>query len=484
MRDILRRALRWFSAAAAPLPVEVSLLKIHDLKYGITVDLDDGINAAIARGGWNQAAPEQLPGGAWADVVEDIRIALLNESNLVYSTLGHMARRAQELQSPLHPDYLNPATHIVLEARTPDELSSRWAVLSNIVIDKLDAAHYRQHGRTYVKLEVTREGLWRDASPSITASQLRAYSLISPGVKIAIDNDALDVRGDAPSPLHLDIRTYFDCWLAISADVVTSDFTPFLWALDLAGISIPADLTTISTMAAPYDSIAAMPVDSCYQVALGAGSFRSAHWSLDLSDYYGYFTAYAVVAASAACTMRFYHQYGGDEGTPMYGEEVQVAASTANWRIVRLGTFRIPFAGDPIGGVFPATTYYAGVDLTASSGTAYLAGLLLVPETETPQTVPCYGTNLGNPITRSSGVLQRVYWTSSVGVPILTPGDVAYGPFQELDPAAGLTNNLWLIPVTNPSDPDAPAYFPPGDVDWRVGVYYQPRWRFLSRTGL
>ena len=144
MRDILRRALRWFSAAAATESLEIAVLKIHDLKYTITADLDDGINTAVARGGWSQSPPNPLPGGVWGDVDEQVAVALLTADNTLYSTLAYLVQRVVALQSPLHSDFLNPAAQIVVEARTPDEATSRWALLSDLAVEKLDPATQRR----------------------------------------------------------------------------------------------------------------------------------------------------------------------------------------------------------------------------------------------------------------------------------------------------------------------------------------------------
>jgi hypothetical protein len=488
MRDILRRALRWFSAAAAATEsLEIAVLKIHDLKYTITADLDDGVNTAVARGGWSQAPPNPLPGGVWGDVDEQVAVALLTADNTLYSTIAYLVQRVVELQSPLHPDFLNPAAQIVVEARTPDEAASRWALLSDLTVEKLDPAHYRAGGRSRLKLDFTREGLWRGISPAETPDELRPYALLTPGTKIAIVNDgylgSTPVQGDAPPLVNLDVRPYCDTWMAIAVNAVANDFSPFLWATNLAGIA-PGDLAAISGLAAPFDDATALPGDACYRLALGGGSVRSAHWSINLTDYFGYFTAYAVTLADAPFTLRFYHQWGGDTGTPVYGATVQGTADPDAWQIHRLGTVRIPFSGSPIAGVFPATIYYTGVSCDTAGGGVYLGGLLLLPETAVPQVVPCYGPDLSSPITRVSGLLRHTYWTSSVGVPIMTPGDVPYGPYQTINPAAGLSNNLWLVPVPDPNDLSATAPFPPANVNWRVGVRYVPRWRYLNRVGV
>jgi len=489
MRDVLRRALHWLSATATAPPayLEVSLLKLHDLKYGLVVDLDDGLTAAIARGGWSQAPPNPLPGGVWGDVDEQVTIALLTADNSVYSTLAYLAQRVADLQSPLHPDFLHPGAQIAVEARTPDEVSSRWALLSSLSLEKLDPAHYRGQSRTRLKLDFSREGLWRGLSPAEPPAELLPYSTMTPGSKLAIVNDgylgSTAVTGDAPPLVNFDLRPYFGCWLAIATSVVVNDFTPFLWAIDLAGIA-PTDLLSISGLPAPFNAVTALPADACYRLAFGGASVRSAHWSLDLTDYFGYFTAYAVTLADQPFSLRFYHQWGGDEGVAAYGETVSGTANTGLWTIHRLGTFRIPFSGDPIAGVFPATTYYTGVTVDSAGGDVYLGGLLLLPETAAPQVVPCYGSVYGNPITRVSGVLERTYWTTSTGTPILTQGDVPYGPYQTINPAAGLTNNVWLIPVTNPNNLQAIAYFPPATTSWRAGVRYVPRWRYLNKAGL
>ena len=482
MRDMLRRALRWFAAAAAPEPLEIAVLKIHDLKYNITVDLDDGINTAIARGGWSQAGPNLLPGGIWGDVDEAVKVSLLTTDNAVYGKLARMAARVEELKNPMHEDYLTPGKKIAVEARTPDEATSRWALLSDLAVEKMDPAHYRAGGRLSMPLKFTREGLWRGQQPGETPVELLPYSTLTTGTKLEIVNDGYlgsnPVQGDSPPFLRLDIRTYFDVWVAIISNATENEFTPFFWPSDIYG---SPTLTAISSLPSPFDAANTLPGGYCLRVAPSPPAGGSVKFQLNLADYFGYFSVYALALSNATATLRFSHFYDG--GGSNYGQPVSVAFSTGHWGIHPLGTFRIPYSGGPVDGVFPTATYFGSLDFSVISGSLYIGGMFLVPESTPPHIVRCYGADEGSPITRVNAETQTVYWTAS-GVPTLVPSALPFGPFPTINPAPGRTNNLFFVPVTNPHQTNVVAALPPVDTDWRIGVRHIPRWQYLNELGL
>jgi len=493
MRDILRRALRWFSAGAAPALTEIDVLKIHDLRYGITVDLDDGTNVAIARGGWSQAPPNPLPGGIWGDVEEDIKLRLILDSNAVYSQLAFMAQRVEELQSPLHPDYLNPGKQIVLEARTPDEATSRWAILHGLELDKLDPAHYRTHGRSLLEIHPVREGLWRGLEPGQDPLTLRTYGGYTfglDGIQFANSEIGADgLLGDAPPMTmihlrpfpgathshHTGISIYQEAWPSAGT---ASDFTPWFWAHDIASGS--PTLVNVSTLAAPFAGMHILPYNQCADL----GASNALYWNVPAS-FRGYFSVYAIYQVQTGGTIRFRH---GIIGHFEDGETVDmIVGAPPYWNVHPLGTFRFPVVG---GGIYGQglPSYLAGLDISVPSGKAILGGFFLVPRGErTPQTVKAYATGAGydNPITVANGELERVYWTSTDTDPVvqvLADQEPPNGRFQAPTPGAGVTNRFWFLP--EPIAGASIAYLPDPQVGWSVGMDYIPRWKYLNQEGL
>lgn len=496
MRDMLRRALRWFSAAAASTPLEIDVLKIHDLKYGITVDLDDGINVAIARGGWSQAPPNPLPGGVWGDVEEDVKLRLIQDSNALYSSLAFIAQRVEELQSPLHPDYLNPGKKVVLEAKTPDEANSRWAILSALEIDKLDPAHYRANGRSLLELHLTREGLWRGLEPGQAALTLRmygSYTYTNDGIQFAnADIGADGLLGDVepmtifkirPFPgathsNHIGVSIVHEFWPSAGS---ASDFTPWFWAHDIANGS--PTLVNISTLASPFAGMPILPYNQCAD--LGVSSLFWWNIPASYSGYYSVFMVYRVEESGG--TAYFTH------GIPGHHEDGEIKTLTASidpvWSIINLGTFKFPIVGNRIYGQ-GLVNYQGGLGLyIPATGKAVLGGFYLVPRgARTPQRVKAYATGSGtdNPITIADGDIEQVFWASAedsdpVAQIMLNP-EVPVGRFQAPAPGAGVTNRFWFLP--EPVAGSDIGVLPDPQVIWSLGMDYVPRWKYLNQEGV
>ncbi|MBK8987389.1 MAG: hypothetical protein IPM39_15150 [Chloroflexi bacterium] len=454
------------------------MLTFYCTPLDISVGLDDGTATAIRRGGWSQRGPTRTAGDVWEDVEETAVVSLLDEDDdTVYSKLMHLAQRAEDVQSPEHRDHLNPANWVIAQAQTPGELMARWALVKQIRVEKLDPAHYRANGRLALEVKFVREGLWRGDDPALSPIELVPYSTHAVATKLTIVNDgylgSTPVDGDAPPLLNLDIRPYVDAWIAVHAGVSDAGFTPYLWGDALAGA------INISSLPAPFNSAAQLPGGKC--VALGSSG--QIFWTLPLASYYGYYTAYALFLSNAdGAVVRFQH---GWSGSYQYGSLVAPSASTVHWGIHRLGAFRIPKSGNAVRGVLPSTTYVAGINYVKESGSLYLGGMFLVPDSgRPPQVIRGYGSGYSNPITRVDAGVGQVYWTGSTGIPALVPAAVSFGPFQSLNPTPGLTNFVWLIPVTSPDAPDTPIAAPlMTATGWRVGVRYVPRWQYLNLTG-
>lgn len=462
-------------------------LDITDPKYNVTVSLDDGVNCAITRGGWAQAGPNPLPGGLWGDVDETVLVSLLGQDDTIYGLLSFIARRAEEVQSPLHPDYLNPGVKPFVYAQTPDEGNGRWALVKSLSVEKLDPSHYRANGRTTLRIKFTREGLWRGLEPGSTPLELIAYtSSKTPLEPVQFTNDSIGTTGllgDAPPLLITKLRTYpsTSARLAIVPeaypDSVTTPYDPFLWAASLADTPT---LTDISTLTGVFAGADILPGGKCYLVTDG----NYARWQIDLRNYFGQYTAYAVTLSNTGAELKFAQQFGG--GGIDFGDWIPVYNSNNKWIIHKLGTFRIPFAGESIRGTPPASTYYVGMYISDDAvGKLYLGGMFLRREPDIPpQVVASYATSVA-PITVVDGELEQVYWTDVSGnVVVFDPPEIPSGPFQSVTPGPGVRNYLHLIPVPAPGYDYGGAPVMAETAVWGLGISYIPRWQHINQEGL
>ncbi len=464
-------------------------LKIYDgANSNLVADLDNGTTTAIRRGGWSQRGPQPLPGDLWADVEETVVVTLLTADNSLYSTLMALARRAEEVQSPTHRDYLNPARWVTAEAKTPDEQASRWAQVKAITVEKLDPAHYRANGRTALEVKFVREGTWRGIRPGDPQEYLRLYATMEFWKPLDLPGAGTPfVAGDAPPDVTFGIRPYafndvaicrFESWE--DGDELP-EFTPYLWADE----ATPAgDQRDISSLPATFAGAYQLPGGKCLELSTLENYYL---WrSLDTRHYAGSYVVYGLFLKGAPGTVSITLLHGR-AGAPVTGEaQTLTTASVTAWYMLQLGTMTVD--DERIYGQVPSDdyvgSYQVGV-ITQSShdDNAYLGGLILVPYPDhPPQAVNCFGAERGNPLTVANGELRRTYWTTSAGVLQGFAGLPADGPYQTLVPGAATYNRLHLIPLPGSGYGDA-HHFPTLD-DWRVYIRYIPRWQYLNQTGL
>ena len=465
-------------------------LDITDPKYNVTVSLDDGVNCAITRGGWAQAGPNPLPGGLWGDVDETVLVSLLGQDDTIYGLLSFIARRAEEVQSPLHPDYLNPGVKPFVYAQTPDEGNGRWALVKSLSVEKLDPSHYRANGRTTLRIKFTREGVWRGLEPGSTPLTLRTYGIhtYTNGVQFANatvgttgllgDADPMTIMKVRPFPAathsrHVDVAIFQESWYSSGTE---SDFTPYFWAKDIT-IGSPT-IVNISTLGAPFAGMHILPGNE----AANLGLANLIGWSIPAS-YHGFFSVYAVQLAEVGGTM--YFQHGVTSNYEVGGDVAMTVGSPPAWGIAYLGTFKIPSVGTRIYGTGLAN-YTGLMEINVPSGKAIFGGLIFVPEpSKLPQRVKAYASGgvYNNPITVANGELEEVYWTNTSDIPqIMGAREAPIGPYQAPRPGAGVTNRLWFIPVPLATGGD--GWLPDPQVDWTIGAKYIPRWQHINQEGL
>lgn len=457
------------------------MLQIYDgSNPTLSVDLDDGVTAAIARGGWPQKGPGEPIAGVWPDVEETIRVSLLTASDLIYQRLNLLAQRAEAVQSPTHPDHLNPARHVVMKAKTPDELMPRWALVCSIRVEKLDPSHWRSGGRFMLEIKVLREGLWRGIAPDAPARIV--YSGEYPPLSnIDLTHD-LAFESDAPSLLIAKIKTAgsYGTSMAIApklypippVGVDPTSFSPYLWAGD--AMSGPG-LVAINTIGAPFLNVDWLPGNQAHRVQT-TGTFNCTWW-IPLSEV-GSYSVCAIVLNSGSSgdnKIRLSHRPQnvgyGDGGI---GELIDIPQLQSRWSMLPLGAVRFPVWGDLVRGE-QLSNYIVEVAITRNSGTVYLGGLILIPESDTP---PHRTALWGGSRVVVDGEVERVYYVDpDYGIRQFDRQPRHEGPFQTVPFEAGAISRVYLLPTVF----GLPyGLFPPMNAAWNVELSLIPRWQHLN----
>lgn len=445
------------------------MLQIYDgSNPTLLVDLDDGITAAIARGGWSQRGPGQPTAGVWPDVEETIRVSLLTESNLIYQRLNLLAGRAEAVQSPTHPDHLNPAKHVILKVQMPDEGPGyRWALVRSIQIEKLDPSHWRAGGRTTLEIKLLREGLWRGSDPALTKTLVYGETEV---FTTPIDLHPVYMEGDAPPLLRITLTTdsrptevaitHYGTWLA--ADDPPA-FTPYRFAATLHEFG-GGSIVDITSLPAEFQTADQLPGGECLTPPSGPSA---SFWRVRAQDLIGTFSAYALVMSDGN-NGEISFIANDDMGSDGELERVALAQylPLPRWRIVPLGTANL--LAWPAYGAEIDAYYYVGVRINKTGGGVYLGGLVLLPEPDiAPQRVV---VESAIPLILD-GDVQRSWQTDSFGALLPTLHPQPSGPFQSITPGPGLKNRLYFIPCA--------GSFPAAATTWQVIVQAAYRWQHL-----
>lgn len=439
----------------------------------LTIELNspgNGTGLALARNGWVQEVPNPDPSGVFQDVEETIRISMLDSSDQDRASdlqdIATLGQRARDLQDASHPDFLNPAAHVMIGAKTPTESATRWALIRDLRVSKLSSAHYGV-GSPISELKLLREGLWRGLSPSSPATALSSTSLrsvtgLGNGCHVTIPPSSIE--GDAPGLVIATIAKTgttdgYRVRLVRDARLTnTFAFNPFLWTADPAEIysqhmvnvsTMPANLEGITPDTIPYTTVQKPGIPGAL-----------AGWYIDPLAYAGrhrvlaIYTSYGAEAGGA--TLRVTH--GFTSQNYVYGENVTVddLDGTA-WSLQELGQITIPAGGQSIRGNAPSSSpYEIRIISVAPAGNLYLAGICLVPIDLDGVAGELYPSTY---TAHFDGEIERLYITvTSTGdnvrtvpisgrFPTIKPG--SYNRFYVLPEMGGYSQSLLINPAQN-----------------------------------
>lgn len=449
-----------------------------------TVELNDPTaELALARQGWAQSGADEPINEIFNDVEEKINLVMLDSSDADRAddlqNIVKLGRLARQLQSSAHPDHLNPAAHVNLKAQTPTEGAPRWSLVRDAKIDKLGTAHYG-NGQPSLSFKIMREGFWRGLSPtasptSLSSTTLRSVPGLGNGNHVTIA--PASISGDMPGLAIFELSQGAVSGGRISivrriGDSVANlnKFEPYLWSEDQVKSPAPTmiDLTDIAADISPADAPDTIAPAAVWKET---GSSDSSLWKINPVDYSGRYAVYAIYfAASVTGTLTL--QTSNTDIFPDSGttKDMVIAADT-RWTLANMGQIKIPRDGEAVRGAAPAVDAFE-IALTAnvSSGTAYIAGICLVPIDR--QIVSSAITS--GYITSLDGEIERAYYS------LLSNGDYVgaadmYGRFPTVQP--GFYNRFYILPDSGLGDVGF-LIDPADDIDFDLN--YIPRYEFLT----
>lgn len=434
-------------------------LKIYSGKTEITVNLDDGVDLYLARNGWKQSGPEPGPGDVWYDVEEKIGAQFVDYDGIasVLNNLGLLSAEAAAVQGAGHRDYLNPAAHVFIEAKSTAEEYSRWALVRDLHVPDLDTAHYS--GRLpRLNIELVREGLWRYAAPGVftehvVETTIRSVDGMGNGSHVTIP--ASFPKGDAPGLLRFTLRpdissmityNFKICRRIAKTSAELDDFQPFLWFEDVT-IGTPT-LADIDKLASPLDSMQAITPTQAHEHGIGQLALG---WEVEAADYAGRFSVFLIFAGDRGVNdpaeITFQHGFDGNL-TPLTTKELPDQYLNGRWGVLHLGQIEIPNGMGAIRGGLTNEKYQllTSIQTTANLNVA-LAGIVLVPDEPAGFVLPVNPS----PSYRSvaDGEIERAYTL------VHSSGDIQggisniYGPFPTLEP--GYYNRFHFLPYYDPA---------------------------------
>jgi len=370
-----------------------------------SVDLLD--TTALYIQNWAQAIARRLPSGDYADVVEIIKLAWMEEDDDTRdSTIQALMQLAGEAWDYTDRELLDQ--WVWLEARTHSETSSRYAILSEIWPDRLSSRHWGPDGPVDLMPQITREGLWRYTAPNGTPTTAVAATTVYNKQDADGDNFVTiadtDADGDAPGLIIFDQE-----WDELATDVIvamkssssTSDLNDFIPHLDAT-----LELDNVGSQAADVEAPENIRID------LAAGA--TLRWTLTaaarkMANYAGDYYVYAVAVMSGGSgTMTFKH---GNDYVGLDAVTVNTTASPAAAHF--MGRTTIP-GGTYNPGLADADYNIKLVVTVAGGGTFRFFDLWLVPISEFAPFVVNNTQPTGNLLT-VDGNLERVYQQTSGG---------------------------------------------------------------------
>lgn len=468
-------------------------LKIYSGKTAVSVNLDDGADLYLARNGWKQSGPNPGPAGVWYDVEEKMKAEFVDASDAeraaVLSNLARLAAEAAALQDGGHRDHLNPAAHVAVEAKTPTESATRWALLRDLFVPELDAAHYGQR-HTRLDLELTREGLWRGIKPGLSPTTLAATTITSLdgiGNGTAVTINPANIAGDAPGLAVITLmpqnsnHVFYTrvCRRLGLSTAALNTFTPFLWLEDASASNLPSGLTDVEDLFTGADDPSLLPVSQCYMPGASEGGWAS--WNVDPQAYHGQFSVMLIYATDSADTdpQVSAYVYHGMITTLVNDEVALVAGST--WGIRSLGQIKIPHAVDSVRGGLPTSSYKIQVQIEsgALNHAAAIAGIVLVPDD--PPGFECSVMGITNIVTVIDGEIERFYRTVGGNLSAYTEGAGVglAGPYPTVAP--GWYNRFLFLPYYNAAKNTGtfvPLPAPITAYSLNIGVI--PRYQYLA----
>ncbi|MBK8990165.1 MAG: hypothetical protein IPM39_29560 [Chloroflexi bacterium] len=346
-----------------------------------TVDLYDTAGLHLKRHGWNPLLAVENEFGDyndvtdaislnWAATTDNVRDATLQ--NLV--RLGHQARAYERDRRITNP--------VWLEARTPTETNSRYALLRSIDIPQLDSWHWGPARGVNLALTITREGAWRAQSPSVTP--LNITSMVSGTIynhAYGLTSNYLDVLGSSAlgdayalpvfQVSHTNRQDF--CTIALRSRLTQAElggFRPHFHAVNFGDATyLVADAG--ATGGQKWERAVSGTGSMTNHVALPVG----------LSYYTGSYLVFAVAKATAALTSL---QIGHSIQTTFAENANQpvTVPVTTSFMPLYLGRITMPPSGS-VPGLSDPAAYYLNLQLAWSgSATFSLRNIYIVPVDE------------------------------------------------------------------------------------------------------
>jgi hypothetical protein len=113
---------------------------------------------------YTQQVARRLPDGSFEDVTETWELIFDSKTDVDRaSVLIQLGRFQEQIEDREENDLIDG--WVWLHCSTPTENNPRYAVVKEIYVPSLDPRHYEANATVRLTLEITREGLWRDADP-------------------------------------------------------------------------------------------------------------------------------------------------------------------------------------------------------------------------------------------------------------------------------------------------------------------------------